>query len=132
MLNMKYTFTRLLVDQDDFSACFDFYKNVLGFKVTWGEGDNVYASFDTGVTNIAINAYWTVSEPLGLPADRPQTDRAILIFEVENVDAAYEDLQTRGVTFTHPPTDRADWGIRTAHFRDPAGNLLEINQYLSQ
>nr|MBA3872040.1 hypothetical protein [Anaerolineae bacterium] len=79
MLNLKYTFTRLLVDQVDFSACFNFYKNVLGFKVTWGEGDKVYASFDTGVTNIAINAYWTVSEPLALPAERPQTDRAILI-----------------------------------------------------
>jgi len=129
---MKYTFTRLLVDQADFHACFDFYKNVLGFKVTWGEGDDVYASFDTGVTNIAINAYWTVGDALGLPPDPPKTDRSILIFEVDNVDTRYEELKTRGVTFTHPPQDRVDWGIRTAHFRDPAGNLIEINQYLPQ
>ena len=129
---MKYTFTRLLVDQADFQACFDFYKNVLGFKVTWGEGDNVYASFDTGSTNLAINAYWTVSEPLHLPEERPKTDRSILIFEVEDVDAKYEELKTRGVIFTHPPEDRTEWGIRTAHFRDPAGNLIEINKYLAQ
>ncbi len=128
---MKFTFTRLLVDQDDFHACFDFYKNTLGFKVTWGEGDNVYASFDTGATNIAINAYWTVGDALGLPANPPKTDRAILIFEVEDVDAKFEELKARGVTFVSSPEDRPDWGIRTAHFRDPAGNLIEINQYLS-
>ena len=128
---MKYTFTRLLVDQADFDACFDFYKNVLGFKVTWGEGDKLYASFDTGVTNIAINAYWMVSDALGLLANPPQTDHAIIIFEVEDVDAKYEELKARCVTFVSAPEDRPDWGIRAAHFRDRAGNLIEINKPLA-
>jgi lactoylglutathione lyase len=35
-------------------------------------------------------------------------------------------LQIKGVSFLTEPKNRPDWGIRTAHFRDPAGNLLEI------
>ena len=53
-------------------------------------------------------------------------DKAAYIFEVEKIDAAYEELVRRGVAFITVPTDRTEWGIRTAHFRDPEGNLLEI------
>lgn len=129
---MKFTSTRLLVDQADFHACFDFYKNVLGFKVTWGEGHNAYASFDTGATTIAINSYGVMGDALNLPDDPPKTDRAVLVFEVADVDAKYEALKTQGVLFTHAPEDYRDWGCRAAHFRDPAGNLIEINQGLAQ
>jgi lactoylglutathione lyase len=128
---MKFAYTRLLVDQADFHACFDFYKNVLGFKVTWGEGDNSYASFATGETTVSINSYWIMGDALDLPKNPPKTDRAVLVFEVENVDTKYEELKIRGVSFTHPPEDHTDWGIRTAHFRDPAGNLIEINHPLA-
>jgi lactoylglutathione lyase len=72
-----------------------------------------------------------VGDALHLPDSPPKTDRAMIIFEVEDVDVRYEALKTRGVTFTHPPEDHADWGIRTAHFRDPAGNLIEINKALA-
>ena len=129
---MKFTSTRLLVHQADFHACFDFYKNVLGFAVKWGEGDNRYASFETGENIIAINSYWIMGDALNLPANPPKSDRAVLTFEVEDVDAKYEELKARGVTFTHSPTDHTDWGIRTANFRDPAGNLIEINKPLAQ
>jgi catechol 2,3-dioxygenase-like lactoylglutathione lyase family enzyme len=128
---MKFAYTRLLVDQADFAACRDFYKNVLGLKVTWGDIDPSYTSFDTGETTISLNAYWIVGDALGLPPNPPKTDRAALIFEVEDVDAKYEEFKSRGVTFIHTPTDHVDWGIRAAHFRDPAGNLIEINKPLA-
>jgi lactoylglutathione lyase len=51
----------------------------------------------------------------------------LLAAEVEDVDAAYEELSAKGVTFRRPPTDQP-WGKRTAHFADPEGNLWEINQ----
>lgn len=53
--------------------------------------------------------------------------RVLLATGVEDVDAAYEELVTRGVTFLLPQTDRP-WGLRTAHFADPEGNLCEIKQ----
>lgn len=53
--------------------------------------------------------------------------RVLLAAGVENVDTVYERLSARGVTFLRPPTDQP-WGLRTAHFADPEGNLWEINQ----
>ena len=50
----------------------------------------------------------------------------LLAAGVANVDAAYEELKGKGVTFVRPPTDQR-WGLRTAHFVDPEGNLWEIN-----
>ena len=53
--------------------------------------------------------------------------RVLLAAGVEDVDAAYKELKAEGVTFLRPPTDQP-WGLRTAHFADPEGNLWEINQ----
>ena len=53
--------------------------------------------------------------------------RMLLAAGVEDVDSAYAALSARGVTFLRPPTNQP-WGLRTAHFTDPEGNLWEINQ----
>ncbi len=53
--------------------------------------------------------------------------RGLLAAGVADVDSAYEELNAKGVTFVRPPTDQP-WGLRTAHFTDPDGNLWEINQ----
>ena len=50
-----------------------------------------------------------------------------LVFFVGDVDVACFKLKKRGVAFVTEPFDRPDWGIRVAHFRDPNGNLIEIN-----
>lgn len=52
--------------------------------------------------------------------------RGLLAAAVADVDAAYEELKAKGVAFVRPPTDQR-WGLRTAHFVDPEGNLWEIN-----
>jgi uncharacterized glyoxalase superfamily protein PhnB len=44
---------------------------------------------------------------------------------VDDVDATCEELRRRGVELLNGPMDRP-WGIRTAAFRDPAGNIWEI------
>jgi lactoylglutathione lyase len=59
-------------------------------------------------------------------ATRADPDPVCLIFSVENVDAAYAELQAQGVSFVTAPTDHPEWGLRTAHLRDPAGNLIEL------
>ncbi|WP_340456169.1 helix-turn-helix domain-containing protein [Peribacillus butanolivorans] len=40
---MELTHTRLLVN--NYRECFSFYRNVLGFEVTWGNEDSLYAEF---------------------------------------------------------------------------------------
>ena len=36
-------------------------------------------------------------------------------------------MRARGVALVAEPQDCPDWMMRTAHFRDPDGNLIEIN-----
>jgi predicted enzyme related to lactoylglutathione lyase len=49
---------------------------------------------------------------------------------VEDVDAACLELQKKGIAILVPPIDRPAWTIRTAHFKDPDGNIIEINSYM--
>jgi lactoylglutathione lyase len=124
---LHLTFTRLLVA--DFRASFLFYRDVLGFTSSFGSEQDVYADFEAGGATIALFRRDLMAEVVGTTA-RPATvesqDRVALIFSVEDIDAAYAQLQAKGVVFVTAPQDRAAWGIRTAHFRDPDGNLLEI------
>ncbi len=50
--------------------------------------------------------------------------RVLIAAGVADVDIAYENLKAKGVTFLRPPTDQP-WGLRTAYFADPEGNLHE-------
>ena len=54
-------------------------------------------------------------------------DKVAIIFEVDDVDRALEDLRKRGAPVSAEPTDQTDWGIRVAYIRDPDGNLIELN-----
>lgn len=40
---MELTHIRLLVD--NYKDCFHFYKDILGFEVTWGDENSNYADF---------------------------------------------------------------------------------------
>jgi len=129
---LRLTHVRLLVK--DFAACFRFYRDVLGFEVLWGEEEGRYADFRAGDAIVALYKRGLMAEAVGeaeKPSEAEAQDRAALIFAVEDVDATYESLKMKGVTFVAEPMDRPDWGIRAAHFRDPDGNLLEINRDLA-
>ncbi|NWF68444.1 MAG: VOC family protein [Chloroflexi bacterium] len=130
-MSVKYTFTRILVT--NFAACFRFYRDVLGLKPGFGTENDTYADFECGDANISLFDKNEMSETLGtgaLPARPAAQDHVCLIFSVENVDTFYKEQSAKGVTFTLPPTDHPDWGIRTVHLRDPDGNLIELNHNL--
>ncbi len=130
---MRLDNTRLLVT--DFPACYRFYRDILGLAVQFGEEHDSYASFSakdgehTAGAYLALFGRSAMAEAIGT-SDRPATaiaqDTMMLSFEVENVDTAAEHLRSLGVDFVAPPTDRPQWGQRTAHLRDPDGNLIEI------
>jgi len=132
-MEARFTHVRLLAD--DVAACFAFYRDVMGFEPLFVDEDGHYASVRTGETTLSINRRSGFLEALG-PAGRPgdgrraPEDRMVLIFAVESVDLAHADLVKRGAEFVSLPEDRPHWGIRTAHLRDPDGNLVEINQPL--
>ncbi|MGM0885175.1 MAG: VOC family protein [Bacillota bacterium] len=126
---MNLSHVRLLVT--NVTECFYFYRDIMGFDVIWGDENSPYAEFQTGQTKIAINQKSMIAEVVGTLEKNPESDsqdKLALIFAVDNVDETYEELVNKGVEFLNSPLDRNDWGIRLAHFRDPAGNLIEINQ----
>jgi len=60
-------------------------------------------------------------------ARRDAGSRQVFSIEVDDVDAMCAKLSARGVTLLNGPMDRP-WGIRTASFQDPAGNIWEIGK----
>ncbi|TFG26304.1 VOC family protein [Candidatus Thorarchaeota archaeon] len=126
---MKLAYIRLLVQK--FDECFCFYRDVMGFPVTWGnEGEN-YASFRIGDgTSLSIFTRGLLAEVIGtsdLPNHSIAQDSFALIFGVESVDNTILNLKKKGANIIFQPVDNPRWGIRIAYVRDPDGNLIEIN-----
>jgi catechol 2,3-dioxygenase-like lactoylglutathione lyase family enzyme len=51
-----------------------------------------------------------------------------VFLETDDVQASYDELSARGLTFNDPPT-KQPYGIDTS-FRDPSGNNLRLTQVL--
>lgn len=127
---MDLSHVRLLAR--DFGASLRFYRDVVGLDVRTGDESGPYSELLAGPTVLALFDAGLMSQALGWSADTaPRVgDRAVICFAVEDVDAAFAQLKRRGGEVVAEPRDRREWQIRTAHFRDPEGNLIEINQPL--
>ena len=126
---MKMTHTRLLVS--NYNDCFIFYRDIMGFAVVWGDENGIYADFDANGHLLALFGKAPMAEAIGSESPKPkseQQDDVCLIFAVEDVDGIYDSLKRKGVIPINKPHDRKKWGIRCFHFRDPDGNLIELNK----
>lgn len=126
---MRLSYVRVLVT--DFAGSFRFYRDIMGFEVLWGDENNVYAEFQAGpATRLAVTARKVMAGIPGVSASAAggaNPERFMLVFEVDDVDARVAALKSRGAAFLEDPVDRPEWTVRTAHLRDPEGNLIEIN-----
>ncbi len=126
---MIYKIEAMVVFVQDLAACTAFYRDA--FKLQYQGSDAESANFllQEGLYLILLSPAGA-ADLLGAPANELKIGggpRGLLAASVADVDAAYEELKAKGVTFIKPPTDQR-WGLRTAHFTDPEGNLWEINQ----
>lgn len=126
---MKFSNVRLLVR--NYAACFKFYKDRLGLEPAWGDEHSGYASFKVaqGIEGFALFESDAMAEVIGgseLPMPTGCRDKAMIVFEVGNVDEVYESLSANGIGFLDKPTDRPAWGLRIVHLRDPEGNVIEL------
>ncbi|MEH2147607.1 VOC family protein [Nostoc sp.] len=126
-MKLQLTHLRLLVS--NYKDSFLFYRDLLKFDVDWGDEDSGYAEFNTGYLKLGLFKKELMAEVvprIEQPSYVVNRDKVALIFAVDNVDEVYELVKTQNAIVVTQPQDRPDWGIRTAHFRDPDGNLIEI------
>ncbi len=103
-------------------ASMDFYADVLGLERSsvWQRPGHepVGAEFETGTVTVAL----IPSERLGISF---QPNLVPLALQVEDVEAARTELESRGVSFF---ADTIDSGVcHMAHFADPDGNVLMLH-----
>ncbi len=118
----------------DLASCTAFYRDTLGLQVRESESTSNSVSFQMDnvyffLLEAAGAAQMASAEPLDLSLGG--SPRVLLAAGVEDVDAAYQSLSAKGVRFLRPPTDQP-WGLRTAYFADPEGNLWEINHSIAK
>ena len=101
----------------DFERAKAFYTETLGLDVV-GEFP--------GRDIVFIDIKGTTIELMAADDQEPGAVGAFshLALQVDDVDAAFEELRGKGVTFTVEPRDAGD--IRLAFFTDPDGNSLEL------
>jgi catechol 2,3-dioxygenase-like lactoylglutathione lyase family enzyme len=112
----------------DLARCMAFYRDTLGLQVQESDPDSVAFQMENVyflLLKVSAAAHMISEEALELKIEGGP--RGLLAAGVEDVDAAYEALKAKGVTFLRPPTNQP-WGLRTAYFADPEGHLWEINQ----
>jgi catechol 2,3-dioxygenase-like lactoylglutathione lyase family enzyme len=104
-----------------------FYKDVFGLQMIYEDENSAVFDFDNTIINLlSIPAARELIEP-GAVAGPDAGSRFELTIWVDDADAACAELDARGVTLLNGPMNR-EWGMRTASFTDPAGNIWEIAQ----
>ncbi len=134
---MDITINASFLPQNDPEAALTFWRDTLGFEVRKDVGyagmrwitvgppsqpDTSIVLFppgaDPGVTDEERR---TITEMMA------KGTFGIVTLASEDVDAAFEKLQANGAEVVQEPTDQP-YGVRDCAFRDPAGNLVRINQ----
>lgn len=95
----------------DLDASLDYYIRVLGFELWFREA---------GIIGAVQRGRCTIFLTEGDQGNPP----TYLWVGVSDVDALLEEIQSRGATILHPPTNYS-WGYEM-HVADPDGNVLRI------
>ena len=98
----------------------DFYENVLGLEAgkTWGQDNPLGAEYETGTVTLAVIDVARLGLEFGATT-------VPIAFQVDDVPAAREQLEAKGVEFV---SDLIDSGVcHQAIFKDPAGNSLGLH-----
>jgi catechol 2,3-dioxygenase-like lactoylglutathione lyase family enzyme len=137
MIAMDITIYQALLPHDDPDASLAFYRDALGFEV---RGDVEYNGMhwitvgpsDQPGTSIVL--YPPAASP-GVTDDERRTiaemmakgTYASINLATADLDGTFEQLQTSNAEVVQEPTEQP-YGVRDCAFRDPAGNLIRIQE----
>ncbi|MGB3535955.1 MAG: VOC family protein [Microcoleaceae cyanobacterium] len=128
-MNFKYIYTRLNVE--NFKECIAFYRDILGLNIKFEDEQDEYAEFDTGSILITLFNREKLGDFIAdintLTYDKNSAS-VVLSFQVSNLEEAITHLESKGVEMLNMPTNYPDRGFVSTCFRDPDGNLIEIQE----
>ena len=122
---------RIMV-RKDYGTCYDFYKDKLGFVPLYMDRNGPYTGFAIKEGEPALFAIFAgknteLFRGYESPSETAQPDTIALILHSDDLDKDYQRLKEAGVQFLGEPQFIDDWGMRCTYFRDPEGNLIELN-----
>ncbi|HEX7036180.1 MAG TPA: VOC family protein [Pseudomonadales bacterium] len=134
---MSITIHSSFLPHDDPEASLAFYRDVLGFEVRKDVGRGTMRWITIGPAeqpDTAIVLHPPAVDP-GITEDERRTIRemmakgtyAMLLLATPDLAGVFERLQRHDVEIVQEPTDQP-YGVRDCAVRDPAGNLLRIQQ----
>jgi uncharacterized glyoxalase superfamily protein PhnB len=132
-ITIHYTF----LPHTDAEAALGFYRDILGFEVRQDVGyeDMRWLTVGpVGQPGTSIVLHPPAADP-GITDDERRTILELIAKGVygavtlatDDLDGLFERLEASGADVVQEPIDQ-DYGVRDCAFRDPAGNLLRVNQ----
>jgi len=134
---MDITIHSTFLPHNDPDASLAFYRDTLGFEVRNNVGQGTMRWITVGPTGqpgTSIVLYPPAVDP-GITDDERRTitemmakgTYAIIILATKDLDGTFERLQASDAEVVQEPTEQP-YGIRDCAFRDPAGNLIRIDE----
>ena len=134
---MDINISASFLPQDDPEAALTFYRDTLGFEVRKDVGYGGMRWLTVGPPDqpqTSIVLHPPAADP-GLTDDEKRTiaelmakgSYASIVLSTPNVDETFEQVQKNGAEVVQEPIDQP-YGLRDCAFRDPAGNMVRINQ----
>ena len=137
MNRMDIKLSSCFIAVDDHDKALGFYRDVLGLEVRNDVGYEGMRWVTVGPpsqpgVNIVLEP--PLADPNASAADKEAMAELLakgllrgVIFETDDVDAAFERIRAGGGEVLQEPIDQP-YGVRDCAFRDPAGNMLRFNQ----
>jgi catechol 2,3-dioxygenase-like lactoylglutathione lyase family enzyme len=134
---MDVTIHASFLPQDDPDAAVAFYRDLLGFEVRndVGYGGMRWITVGpVGQPGTSIVLHPPAVDP-GITDDERRTivemmakgTYAIIVLASKDLDGTFDRLQAGGAEVVQEPTEQP-YGVRDCAIRDPAGNLIRINE----
>ncbi|MGW0195223.1 VOC family protein [Nonomuraea sp. NPDC003201] len=134
---MDFTIHQTFLPHNDPEASLAFYRDNLGFEVRNDVGDGTMRWITVGPAGqpgTSVVLHPAGAEP-GITDDERRTilemmakgTYARMIVATADLDGAFARLRAGGAEVVQEPTEQP-WGIRDCAFRDPAGNMIRVNE----
>ena len=134
---MNITIHASFLPHDNPDASLAFYRDTLGFEVRNDVGQGKMRWITVGPPDqpgTSIVLHPPAVDP-GITDDERRTivemmakgTYAIIILATADLDGTFERLQASGAEVVQEPTEQP-YGVRDCAFRDPAGNLIRIQE----